>query len=130
MIIQNANRLNLDLPRVGRGSDGLPGGGAAPGPATRRGPAVDVQPVSEIAVAARQASVEHLRGAAEELNRALRQSNRNLQFTVDSESNRVIVRLTDTETGELIRQIPSEDFLAISRAIGEYQQGLLLRQKA
>lgn len=130
MIVQNANRLNLDLPRAGRASDGLPGGGAAPSPETRRGPAVDVQPVSEIAVAAKQASVEHLKGAAEELNRALRQSSRNLQFTVDSESNRVIVRLTDTETGELIRQIPSEDFLAISRAIGEYQQGLLLRQKA
>lgn len=130
MIVQNANRLNLDLPRSGRASEGLPGSGAAPGPETRRGPAVDVQQVSEVAVAARQASVEHLRGAAEELNRALRQSNRNLEFRLDEGTNRVVVKLTDTETGQVIRQIPSDEMLAISRAIGEFQQGLLLRQKA
>lgn len=130
MIIQNANRPNLDLPQTGRASAGLPGSGAVPSPETRRGPAVDVQQVSEVSVAARQASVEHLRGAADEINRQLRQSNRNLEFQVDSGTNQVIVRLTDTETGELIRQIPSEDFLAISRAIGEFQQGLLLRQQA
>ena len=120
----------VDLPRVGRRSDGLPGGGAAPSPETRRGPAVNAQQVSEIAVAAKQASVEHLRGAAEELNKALRQSTRNLEFRLDEGTNRVVVKLTDTETGEVIRQIPSDEMLAISRAIGEFQQGLLLRQKA
>ena len=68
--------------------------------------------------------------AVEEINRAMRQSNRNLEFSVDDATSRVVVRLTDTETGEVIRQIPSEETLAISRSIGEFQQGLLLKQKA
>jgi len=36
----------------------------------------------------------------------------------------------DTETGDVIRQFPSEDMLAISRSIDRFQQGLLLKQKA
>lgn len=74
--------------------------------------------------------MEQLKRAAEAINKALRQSNRNLEFRLDEQTNRVVVKLTDTETGELIRQIPSDEMLAISRAIGEFQQGLLLRQKA
>lgn len=74
--------------------------------------------------------MEQVKRAAEAINRALRQSNRNLEFRLDEQTNRVVVKLTDTETGELIRQIPSDEMLAISRAIGEFQQGLLLRQKA
>jgi flagellar protein FlaG len=47
---------------------------------------------------------------------------------VDGETKRVIVKVIDTETGELIRQLPSEETLAISRAIGVVQKGLLLKQ--
>ena len=81
-------------------------------------------------VAAPKATSEQLKQAVEEINRAMRQSNRNLEFSVDDATSRVVVRLTDTETGEVIRQIPSEETLAISRSIGEFQQGLLLKQKA
>jgi flagellar protein FlaG len=38
--------------------------------------------------------------------------------------------MVDTSTGELIRQFPSEATLAISRGIAEFQQGLLIKQKA
>jgi len=36
----------------------------------------------------------------------------------------------DTDTGDLIRQYPSEEMLAISSAIDQFQQGVLLKQKA
>jgi flagellar protein FlaG len=49
---------------------------------------------------------------------------------VDEDTDRLVVKLTDRETGELIRQFPSEETLAISRSIGEFQQGFLLKQKA
>jgi flagellar protein FlaG len=39
------------------------------------------------------------------------------------------VRVVDTVTGEVIRQVPSEELLAISRSIDKLQ-GLLLRQEA
>lgn len=78
----------------------------------------------------RPPSSEQLKEAVKDINRAMQQSHRNLEFSVDADTDRLIVRLTDTETGELIRQIPSDETLAISRAIGEFQNGLLLKQEA
>lgn len=130
MIVQNANRLKLDVRTPGRAGDAASGSAAASSADKRRGIVVDVPPDADVAVAAKQASVEQLQRAAEVVNKTLRQSSRNLEFRLDEQTNRVVVKLTDTETGEVIRQIPSDEMLAISRAIGEFQQGLLLRQKA
>lgn len=77
-----------------------------------------------------EASAEQLRDAVAEMNRAMRQSNRSLEFSVDEESERVVVRLKDSETGELIRQIPSEETLAIARYLADLPNGALLSQKA
>jgi len=52
-----------------------------------------------------------------------------LAFSIDEESNRTIVRVTDASTGELIRQLPSEEALAIARSLDK-MQGLLLKQQA
>ncbi len=123
MIIQNGNRPAQDSQLVGR-----PGGDAAKivAVAPGRGAAVDLPQ----APAAPQATNEQLKKAVDEINRAMQQSGRNLQFSVDSATDRVVVRLTDTETGEVIRQIPSEETLEIARSIGQFQQGLLLKQQA
>lgn len=77
-----------------------------------------------------QASVEELKSAVAAINQAMRQSNRNLEFSVDTDTQKTVVRMVDTSTGELIRQFPSEATLAISRGIDQFQQGLLLTQKA
>ena len=68
--------------------------------------------------------------AAEDLNKAMQQSNQNLEFSVDTDSQKIVVKMVDTSTGQLIRQFPSEQTLAISREIEQFQQGLLLKQKA
>lgn len=60
----------------------------------------------------------------------MQQSNRALEFSVDDETDRLVVRLKDGTTGETIRQIPSEETLAIARYIADVQHGLLLSQKA
>jgi flagellar protein FlaG len=80
--------------------------------------------------APQQPSPEELRNAVETLNKAMQQSNQNLQFSVDNETDKVVVRMVDTSTGQLIRQFPSEETLAISRGIEQFQQGLLLKQQA
>lgn len=59
------------------------------------------------------------------INRALQQStNRNLEFSIDSDTNKDVVKLIDTETGDVIRQFPSEHMLAISKTIGQLQERL------
>ena len=52
-----------------------------------------------------------------------------LQFEVDAASGRTVVRITDANTGDVIRQIPSKEMLAIASSLDQ-MQGLLLKQKA
>ncbi|MBL8491536.1 MAG: flagellar protein FlaG, partial [Rhodocyclaceae bacterium] len=42
---------------------------------------------------------------------------------------KTVVKVVDGQTGKMIRQIPSEELLAIAESI-DRMQGLLLRQKA
>lgn len=87
-------------------------------------------PQTAVAPAPEQQSAAQLREALAYVNRALQQSNKNLEFTVDSDTERPIVKLVDSETGDVLRQFPTEEALAISRAIDDFQQGLLLRKQA
>ncbi|OYW37729.1 MAG: hypothetical protein B7Z35_09270 [Hydrogenophilales bacterium 12-61-10] len=115
MIIQNSPPITQAVQLEGRTI------GTAPVKAVA---APAVQPSPE------QPSPETLTSAVAAINQAMQQSNQSLQFSVDSNTNRTVVKMVDTSTGELIRQFPSESVLAISRGIEEFQQGLLLTQKA
>jgi flagellar protein FlaG len=53
----------------------------------------------------------------------------NLQFSLDEESGRTVVRMIDTQTEEVLRQFPSEEMLAISKSI-DRMQGLLINREA
>lgn len=81
-------------------------------------------------VAEQQPSTAQLQYVVDSINKALKQSNKNLEFTVDADTRKPVVKLVDSETGDVIRQFPSEETLVISRAIENIQQGLLLKQKA
>jgi len=52
-----------------------------------------------------------------------------LAFSVDSSNGRTIVKITDAKTGEMIRQIPSEEMVAIARSLDKLQ-GMLVQGKA
>ena len=60
---------------------------------------------------------------------ALQKLSSNLEFTVDADSNRTIVKVMDTQTQEIIRQMPSVEAIEISKALDKLQ-GLLVKQKA
>ncbi len=75
-------------------------------------------------------SLEETKNAVATINKAMQQSNQTLEFSVDTNTQRTVVKMVDTSTGELIRQFPSETVLAISREIDQFQHGLLLTNKA
>ncbi|WP_283149234.1 flagellar protein FlaG [Silvimonas soli] len=52
-----------------------------------------------------------------------------LQFSVDQDSQTQIVKVIDTQTKDVIRQIPSEQAIALAKAIGQFE-GLLIKDKA
>lgn len=73
--------------------------------------------------------IEAVREAAQQISEFLRKSAPSIEFVVDDAAQNVIVRIVDAETKRLIRQIPSEEALAIARALHR-QGGLLVSQKA
>jgi len=64
-------------------------------------------------------SSEDIQQAVSELNQHIQNIERDLFFSVDDSSGRTIVRVVNSETEEVIRQIPSEEVLRISRSIHE-----------
>ena len=56
------------------------------------------------------------------INQYLKYSLSRLQFEVDQKSDRLVVKVVDTQKGEVIKQFPSEAFLAQSARIKEFLQ--------
>lgn len=64
-----------------------------------------------------EVSSEELQQAVAQLNESVQQIQRDLLFSVDDSSGRTIVRVVNTETEEVVRQMPTEEVLRISRNI-------------
>lgn len=60
-----------------------------------------------------------------ELNSYMQNLNRSLQFSIDEQSGDTIIKVIDSETDELIRQIPAEELLVLRSSLEEYR-GMLL----
>ncbi len=71
-----------------------------------------------------------LRNLVEQTNQALPKKMSNLKFMVVEGTDINVVRIEDSETGELIRQFPSEEMVAFARTIDEMQQGAMLEEQA
>lgn len=67
--------------------------------------------------------------AAEQIDRKLSESYSDLRISVDDSLNRPVVRVIDSNSGELIRQVPSEETLRIAKRL-DALSGLLFRDKA
>ncbi len=67
-------------------------------------------------------SAGELQKALEEVEKAVAPMAQSLQFSLDKDSGKTVVKVMDTDTNEVIRQIPSEEVLAISKA-GRQAQG-------
>tara|TARA_R110000868_G_scaffold58224_2_gene179996 strand:+ start:463 stop:882 length:420 start_codon:yes stop_codon:yes gene_type:complete len=66
-------------------------------------------------------SAEQIETAAAQLSEFVQTNSRQLNFSVDEGSNKQVVKVTDAETGKIIRQIPSEEVLKLSERLQELQ---------
>ena len=69
-------------------------------------------------------SPDPLQQAVERVQEQVQTVRRDLQFNVDEESGKTVIKVMDSQTGETIRQIPSEEMLEISRALSEVVEEL------
>lgn len=64
-------------------------------------------------------SREQLETAVLEMNEFIRTADREISFNLDDGSGRVVVNVTDRETGKMIRQIPSDEALKLAESLSE-----------
>lgn len=80
----------------------------------------------------KEASLDAVKSAAATGNSIFQASNRSLEFQVDDSTQKVVVKIIDSKTGDLVRQIPSEDMLEFVKRMQELEgdnQGTMLQDK-
>ena len=123
--------MDVDFSQVGQNIAPLSAGVAQPRPAeveasedantqsdreTNKVSGVAADSIEEVS----SASV-NIETAVAEISEFVQAQNRQLSFSIDEDSQRSVVRVTDSDSGEVIRQIPSEEVLALSERIKELQ---------
>lgn len=88
------------------------------------------EPVQEQAAAPKidpQKMADQLKEIVEQMNRQMKETNRDLGFAVDDRINTFIVTVRNTNTGEVIRQIPNEVVVNMAHSI-EDLKGVLFNE--
>ncbi|SCK16325.1 flagellar protein FlaG [Vogesella sp. LIG4] len=75
------------------------------------------------------ASDEELRKAVEKVSAAMQSYGRSLNFSIDKDSGMQVVKVIDTQTNQVVRQMPSEDMLRIAKNLDKVL-GVLVEQHA
>ena len=72
---------------------------------------------------------EQVKAAVEHINKFVQAFSNDVTFAVDEDTGIQVVKVVDTKTKDVIRQFPSEEILAIAKALDQLQ-GLIINQKA
>lgn len=79
---------------------------------------------------AQQAGPREVEQAVKEINDYMQLVRRNLEFSVDKDTQHVVVKVIDVESGEVVRQIPPDFILALAKSLREREnKGLLFVQR-
>ncbi|AFL72826.1 flagellar protein FlaG [Thiocystis violascens] len=74
-------------------------------------------------------SVEQIARAVDRINEMMQNGKQALSFQLDDDSGRLVIKVTDAQTKELIRQIPSEETLQFAQYV-DGLAGLIFNKKA
>jgi len=68
---------------------------------------------------------EQLKKVAQQLQDFVGELNKSLEFSVDEDSGRDVIKVFDKDTGDLIKQFPSEEVLTLVSKLSEMVGGLV-----
>lgn len=91
--------------------------------------ATPVQTVNAVSQTAKTPDMDEVNEAVKQLNNAMKMLSQGLEFSVDEDVHKVVVKVVDQQTGDVIRQMPTKEALEIAKALDRVQ-GLLVKQKA
>lgn len=104
---------------AGFATSAVPSSSSAPAPAAASVSNAAIAPIS-------RADAEQ---ATKTINKFMESAARNLEFSVDDDLDKVVVKIVDRTTRDVIRQIPTEEALSISKSLDKLQ-GLLVNDEA
>lgn len=110
--VSETGHFNADLPSV-----------------AARQAATQVQTVNAVQQSASVPSMSQLNEAVKQINDTLKKLSQNLEFSIDEDAHRTVVKVVDQQTKDVIRQIPTAEALEIAKALDRVQ-GLLIQQQA
>lgn len=86
----------------------------------------------EVEKGEQQVSPELVKQAVEQGNSLLQMAKRNIQFEVDDATKEQVVKIVDSDSGEVLRQIPSEEMLMFIKRMQELEglQGSVIQDRA
>jgi len=118
-LMQNLQPSARELPetevsRVARGQ-----GVAAVEPVNGKGPPDQVEDAAKREKDAKPPDEEALNGTVSDLNMLAQQMRRELRFSLDDDSGEMVVKVIDKETDEVLRQIPSDEILALRKRMAD-----------
>lgn len=91
--------------------------------------AADGEDPAVVAEQQKPASREQVEQAVKDIRKVVNSVASDLQFSVDKDSGRTVVKIVDSKTKEVIRQIPGEEVLALRRALDK-MKGMLFSMEA
>jgi len=63
--------------------------------------------------------------AFEEINAAMQAWDTGMRFEIDEDTQQLVVSIIDTKSGDVLRQIPSEEVLHVAKMIAQFQGNLI-----
>ncbi len=82
-------------------------------------------PVENVVKVAVDTDIQEVENAVSKLNEYVQSTARTLNFQVDDESGKTVIKVYDRESDQLIRQIPNELVLELARRLNEEEPSLL-----
>ncbi len=96
-----------------------------------RAPATAVETAAAVTASSSVPTLDQVKNAVSQLNKSSQAKSQGLEFSVDNDSKRTVVKVVDSGTGEVLRQIPSPEALEIAKSLESSSgPGLLIQQTA
>lgn len=102
-------KLNLSYPAAAPQS--------APAPVTADPQKTKVDPTVATGEAKQDSKSSDLEQAVTDIRKFVQAAQRNLDFSIDDSTHQVVVKVIATDSGEVIRQIPSETALKLAQSL-------------
>lgn len=76
-----------------------------------------------------QVDLTELKNVVETINQFISNTQRSLNFSLESDTNKTIIKVVNTETDEVVRQIPSEEAIALAKALKSSSEAYVLNEQ-